>query len=227
VYPAPKTASRHRKPCRIRTYNPSPCFSRNQPQSPSPNSFAIFTSRPRSRNSSRIRTSAKGGRGEGPTKSRSLRRSLSLLHPVFPRSFPVISNEIRRLRTLSQNNRGGGVSGPLAAATNSTQPASAHPPSPDFRQAQPQPRPVPHLWKATQNPRNSRPYNRLRSVASKRKLTKYSRFICMNSIKILSAVPVPLSAILESSCAGAGPCLLQGRQSSPAPLSRKGVLDHA
>jgi len=46
----------------------------------------------------------------------------------------------------------------------------------------------------------------------------------MNSIKILSAVPVPLSAILELSSAGAGPCLHQGRQSSPAALSRKGVL---
>jgi len=31
----------------------------------------------------------------------------------------------------------------------------------------------------------------------------------MNSIKILSAVPVPLSAILESSSAGAGPYFLR------------------
>jgi hypothetical protein len=227
VYPASKPASPCHKPCKIRTYSRAPRFDRYQPKSFSRNPLIIFTSSIRPCNSSGIRTYPKWGRGEGSTHRALLRRSSSLLHTVFPRSFPVISCEIRSLRTLSQYTPGWGVSDLLAAATISTHLACAPSRSPDFRQPLPRLRPVPHLWKATQNPPNPNPYNRLRSAASKRKLTKYSRFICMNSIKILSAVPVLRSVILESSSAGAGPCLLQGRQSSPAPLSRKGVLDHA
>jgi len=135
VYPAPKPAPLHHKPCTIRTSSPSPRFDRNHPNSSSPNSFTIFTSRIRPRNSSRIRTCVKRGRGEAHTKvlrtyfgehirpdraSRHLpacggrdrallSRSSTLCYTLLPRSFPVNSHTFNDFPTLLRNTGGWGA----------------------------------------------------------------------------------------------------------------------